>query len=409
MASGGFGKVVQAVADPLTKNLRKGFKGGLSIYLAMAVNIITGFAVSVILVRTLSQEHYGAFKLIASILIVGTYFCSLGLEKTLQRYGAEFIAKGNFHGLLQLLAGSCVIRCSVIIFFSAGLLFFQKPIANTFNLSPEIVRLLPLICVILFFSCMNSLWGSAFLGTRLDQPSDSINKIAVNIFTVTGYSYIIWMGFGLTGILFVWVGVQVFSTIYYGMVNLKWFQGIGAELHAHFYESIWQKGFVKRVSRFSFFSFLGINVRVFKDIAVDNLIIAHYLDAQQVALYALAATLVTFVAGLNPAGKLRSVFLPIIVARYVRTNNNAELIWGHLLLTKLVIFFMLPIFIVLILLSDKIIGLVYSVDYLDAVAPMICLCSFFFFTGLTYPFNPILSTLENWRFLLLLASFLSII
>jgi len=384
----------------LKENLRKGFKGSLSIYATTFVNIIGGFAISVILVRGLTLTEYGNFKLIGSILFVGTYLCSLGVEKSLLRFGAEFVTRCELKRLITLLWTSVLLRGLALVLFFFVFFTFQKQLAHFFNLPRPLIELMPLVFVLLFFQVMNTLWGNSFYAARMDHVNDSYNKIVVRILTVLGYACVLWFGFGLTGIIVTLLITQVLSALHYGILNRKWFAMVRVQWQSK-KQTLWEKDLVKRISRFSLFSFLGTNMYILRNVTIDNFVISRYLSTEEVALYGLVSTIIIYISQFNPVAVLKGVLNPLFVGRYTETGNRDELIFGHSLLTKLSIFSTLPIYTFTILMGGKIIALIYSPEYLASVNTLIIFCVFFFFSALGSPFNPMIYTLEKTEIFLI--------
>lgn len=382
------------LAFQLTHNLKKGFCGGVSIYVAVGVSMATGFALSVILVRSLTQEEFGIYRLIGSIILIGTYICSLGLESTFLRFAAEFIAIGYRGRLNKLIRWFMGMRFAAVLIFVSALLVFQKRLSTLFNFPQQMIALLPLVGVILFLQSMNSLWGTAFLSARMDQVTDSINKIAVSLLKLLGFAAVLWMGYGIPGIVGVWATVLFSSVACYSYVNYCWLKKEDS-WHTNEKNGNSITSYRKRISRFAFFNFFAINVNIFKDISIDNFIIAHYLGVKDIALYGLASILVLFVGNFNPASVLRGVLNPIFVSRYIEKGDSGELVQANTFLLKVIIISTLPLYFLLIILGDKIIGIVYSPDYLSVFSALVYLCCFFFFIGLCYTFNMLMNTLEK--------------
>jgi len=377
----------------LTRNIQKGFKGSLSIYAATLINSLSGFVISVIMVRGLSQESFGAYKLTGSILLVGTYLCSLGLEKTFVRFGAEFVSRNQLDQLKSILKGFCLLRGIALILFGAFIIIFRNTLSVYFSFPSELKDLISIISLLLFFSSMNGLWGVAFNAAKLDHVHISIIQTTNSLVKMAGFGYIVWVGRGLSGILVVWLFSEIIMNIHFSIINIKWFKRIREQ---------WSKSnnpagpvFKKRIARFSLFACLGININIFKDILVDNFFISHFLDVTSVALYGLASSIVIFIAGFNPPALLRTVFQPILLGQYLENVGGRGLSDGYSLMTKTSIFFMVPIFIVLLLLADPIIQLVYSSEYLEIIPVMVLLTVFFFFIGLSYSFVPLVNILEK--------------
>jgi O-antigen/teichoic acid export membrane protein len=383
------------VDSQLINNFRRGFKGAISVYVGIMVRAVSGFFVSVILIRGLTQEEFGAYRLAGSLILFGSYICSLGLEPTILRFGCEFVTRFQYKRLWNLFKSFVKFRGGALFLLCFALLFFQGSIAKALNFPDQLTNFFPFVLVILSLQSLNQLWGTAFLLTRIDQINDSINKIGVSLLKLIGFGIVLWMGYGVGGVIKIWLVVLFFAALHYGWINWRWLKKVNPKQQFENVERSLHTMHFRRVRRFALFSFLAINVNIFKDISIDNFIVAHYWDAEKVALYGLASTLVIFVGQLNPASLLRGVLYPIFVSRYTEKHDVSELISGHTFLLKLVIFFSLPVFTVLMLLGDKIIEIIYFPGYLDAYVPLIFLSPFFFFVGLTYPVYPILHTLEK--------------
>ncbi len=383
--------------DQLNRNIQKGFKGSLSIYAATLINSISGFVISVIMVRGLSQESFGAYKLTGSILLVGTYLCSLGLEKTFVRFGAEFVSRNQLDQLKSILKRFCLLRGIALILFGTFLIIFRQTLSAYFSFPPELKDLISIISLLLFFSSMNGLWGVAFNAAKLDHVHISIIRTTNNLVKMAGFGYIVWVGKGLSGILVVWLFSEIIMNIHFSIINIKWFKRIRVKWSDKISQSNNSAGpvFTKRIARFSLFAYLGININIFKDILVDNFFISHFLDVTSVALYGLASSIVIFIAGFNPPALLRTVFQPILLGQYLDNTGGRGLSDGYSLMTKTSIFCMIPIFSVLLLLADPIIQLVYSPEYLEIIPVMVLLTVFFFFIGLSYSFVPLVNILEK--------------
>ena len=360
----------------------------------MGFSMATGFLLSVILVRLLTQEEFGAYRLIGSIILVGTYICSLGLESTFLRFAAEFITMGSWRRLKVLIKWFMGMRWLALLLFCLVLFCFKEPISHFFKFPEQLIKLLPFVGLILFIQSTNSLWGTAFLSARLEQVKDSINQIAVSLLKFFGFVAVLWMGYGISGIVGVLFTVPLFSFLYYSLVNYHWLKSEQVQQCNENNEN-GITSYRKRIKRFAFFNFFAINVRIFRDISVDNFIISYYLGVKEVALYGLASMLVLFVGRFNPASVLRGVLNPIFVSRFTEKGDLRELVQANTFLLKIIIISTLPLYLLLIMLGDKIIGIVYSPDYLSAFPALVFLCCFFFFIGLTYPFNPLLNTLEK--------------
>jgi len=375
--------------------LRRGFQGGISVYAAMGVTALTGLAISVILVRGLSQEEYGGFRLVGSLLTLSAFVTSLGLDQGLMRFGPELLARNAFRAFVSLVRVLCSIRGIVLFLLSIGMLFLKDPLARSVNLPPVVVDNMTAVVVLICLVNVNRLWGDSLLALRLDQIHISVNQILVAFCTVTAYAVIMAEGMGLTGVLWAWCAVQMISTFHFSFINWRWFLRKHGEYHDTKGDVRIDRSYTRRILRFALFSFLAMNINIFKDLSIDNLIIGHYLSAREVGIYGVACVLVMFPARLNPAALLRGVWGPLFVTKYVDGGSNESLVFGYSVLTKMTIFCVLPLFTYLALLGDKVIELVFSPLYMSALPCLIVLSFFFFVMSLNYAFNPIVTTLEK--------------
>ena len=381
--------------------LSKGFSGSVSLYGLIFVETLTGFIVTMILVRGLPQTEYGIFKLVGSFVTIGVSVCLLGMDRAFLRYGAELIIRKNLDALFFLLKRMVLIRISALSILVVAIYVSREFLSNIFHITLLQQCDLFLMLLILILTGVNSLWGIAFQHARLDQVQASINLILARVLLLLGYTYVIWMGFGLSGILFVWFFSSFFSTVYFSITNRQWIRQNrrGLTVNLKRFEGL-ERSFVKRVGRFSSYAYVAQLVNLFKDLTVDNVVIAYYLGPKEVALYSLATVLINFAMSLNPASRLRTVFQPIFVERHTENNSEAPLIRGFQIMIKLTFFTCLPVLAMLTIFGDKIIAFLFSSEYLAAVVPMTWLAFFMLFGSLEYPFITLLNTVEKNQIIL---------
>ncbi len=389
--------------------LKKGFKGSVSIYFATIVKSVAAFLLSILMARAFSKATFGNYQLMLSILSVGTILCSLGIEATFMRFGTELFALKKWGSLKQAMLGSMIIRAVALIIFGLVLVLLSLPISKLFNYSPELINLLPLIAVLLFLQSMNRLFGTTFLAIRLDQLHDSYNVIAVHTLKLIGFSLLIWFGYELKNLVWLWIIILLGSAVNYLFLDYRWLKKVIPRKieKAPSVPDFFPKKLFKRMLRFAVLTFAGENIGIFKNIAVDALLIAHFLGAGAVAVYSVASTLIIIIAQFNPAALLRGVLNPIFVSRYAEKKDIKELIWGQKFLMKIILIFVLPISLSLILVGDQIIYILYSDRYAAAYVSLIYLSAASFFWAQVFSFHALLNTLEKNE-IYLLTGFLSI-
>jgi len=361
----------------------------------MAVNFVCGFIVSIMVVRGLSQEHYGGYKLISTILSVGPLLYGFGLESALARFGTEILARGQRNKLLRFVFQILGIRGGAILLIIALSVFVWTDFAAFFNF-PDVLAEHPVpVIMIVILTATNLLWGTALHAVRMAQYQDRLTDISLAIFRLIAFGFAVWMGWGLTGIIFSWSATLAFGTVQHTVRNVRWISRMRRMRDDAGVESTEQVLFRRRVVRFAALSAITGSIYVMKDIAVDNLVIAKMLGPESVALYGLVTTIVLMVIQVNPVGIMRSVTNTWIVHRYHENSDPAMLLKIFRTLNKATLVVSLPLYVSLIVLGDKVIGIVFRPDYLAAYPTLVVLCSTMFFVDLARAFQPLIFVLEK--------------
>jgi len=380
------------VATFYTKSLHHAFAGSIANYCALAVEILTGFVMSVLLVKALAVEDFAGYRLMGSILLTGTLLTSCGLDSTLQRYGAEFVSRRDWRRMFLLNRWITLVRALALLAFCAPLLAFRDEIGGFFRFPGSLTELLPLVCVVLLLQSNNSLWGQTFFLVRSEFVELNACRIATALLKLAGLYVVLRWSLGLFGVVASLIVVFGLFTSYYAVQNLRWARGLRRDSSPATAD---HAAYTGRVKRYAFFAYLSLNVNVFRDLSIDSFVISHYLLARDVALYGLASTLILFAANLNPAAALRSIANQLFIARYIEERKDSLLIAGHTFLMKTVIVFYFPVLTLLILFGDTIIELFYTPDYVDAYTAVIYLSACYYLFGLTYPFALLISVQEK--------------
>lgn len=315
--------------------MKKSFISALSVYVSTGVQIIFAFLASVYVIRYLSVDDYGAYKLIASILALATYLTSFGLENTLGRFVPEDLSKGNYRNVNRLLLLTLAGRTTTVFIFIGILVIFKNPIFSFLNLPDILMTWLAVICILIFMENTKSLFGTVLLASYMELYLDKVNVIFVSIIRFILFVLVVVNNWGLKGLILSLLSVEILSFIYLLILAVKKYI-----YNRNKYASSKVSLRHKRITRFSFYSFLAASTGVFREIMIDNFVISHYLGASMVGLYSFAAVLVGIPRQLNPVFVLRSVFNPLLVKRYYAANEDKNiLIFFYIFFNKLFFLF----------------------------------------------------------------------
>jgi len=286
----------------------------ISSYLMTAVQLISGVVIGWMLLRFLTKEEYGTYSFIFSLSTMMVYLTSFGLAPVFSRYIPEFIEKKRRDSLKKLLFWGITIRLSAV---SIVLLFgfiFRGVFIRFFFCPPLFADSILAIISLLFLLKAEEIVGPAILGPFLEQAK----LAAVQVLQTIGRVSIILLAFfyfksGFHGIIIGYIFLEIAIILIYSLTlyqtTRKTFKKIGHSEEEPFP--------VRRVCRFGIFSFFLAISGVFRDIAVDNMVIAHFLGMTGVATYSFAYTLSSFMAMANPVQMLKTQIDFWIVRKYV--------------------------------------------------------------------------------------------
>jgi O-antigen/teichoic acid export membrane protein len=374
-------------------------------YFAFLVETAAAFMISVLVVRGLSVEDFGAYKLAGSIIMFGSYATSCGLDATLQRFGAELFATGRFAYLFKLLRYVRLARVVALTAFCSLLLLFREPLAQAFNFTESLQQVLLIVCGVLIVQSTIQMNGFTFFAVRGSPLDSSVLRSLAALLRLAGITIAVMASLGLGGILGATLAAGLLAFAYVLFRNWRWRRALPVTDSAPLDGG--GAAYRARIVRYSLVGWLAVNVNVFRDLTIDLFVIAWFLGLQDVAIYGMATTLIMFANALNPAALLRGVINPLVVAEHVTGNDESYLPRTFLLLSKAVVSLYFPLVVFLIVLGDAVISVFYSAELAPAYQCLLVMCGFAFFQAMTYPFGPLIAALEK-NTLLFLSSATSI-
>jgi O-antigen/teichoic acid export membrane protein len=100
---------------------------------------------------------------------------------------------------------------------------------------------------------------------------------------------------------------------------------------------------------------------------------------------------------LQRGSKLRAIFTPLFVRSYTKTNDKQQLSYFFELVNKIIFFSMIPIFIILMILADKVVIHVFNPEYLKVTNLFILSLGFVMIQQFAYAYTSIVYTLEKTK------------
>jgi O-antigen/teichoic acid export membrane protein len=290
-----------------------------------------GYFFKIYLARTLGAEALGLYALGMTIIGFVGLFNSLGLPMAAARFVAAYCARGDYSQLGSFLRGSLGLLTAVNVLLIGMVLLVGPWLAQHFYHTPKLGPYLWAFAAIMLLGVLNMFLGQVMAGYR-----DVAQRTLITHFTGTPANIavavlLISVGFGLTG----YMAAQVISAllVFFLLGAAVWKMSPTATRNGSSFQ-------IKReVVAFSAVAY-GIASLQFLLAQSDKIVLGYYLDAKHVGIYAVAMTLVGFVA--IALDSVNQIFSPIISELHA-AENHAILQRLYATLTKWVIALTIPL------------------------------------------------------------------
>lgn len=354
------------------------------------MSIITGFLLSVILIKNLQVKEFGEYSFYISFIVIFGSLFNLGLESVIQRYVPEFIVKKKFGKINRLIIISLFIRVFLIIFFCIILFINFDFLKRIFQLTISTTSFL-IFLTILFFDRIKNLIGLALLTAFLEAYKERLNFIFYQIFRLILLSYVVINGYSLKELLIAWLLLETLSLFHFIFLFSK---KILIKKKKIVFESFTNNE-NNRILKYGKTNALALALFIFADLAVDNLMLGYFLNQEAVGFYMFAMSILLIVIKISPTSILKGTLGVFFTKLYTKKKllNDIKLYYG--LITKLNLIVTFPMLTVLMINLENIINIIYSENYLITI-PLIYLGAFFvIISSNNSTFSPLLQALEK--------------
>ena len=369
--------------------LKKGFQGTVYRYLSSGAGIFFSFIISVYLIRRLSIEDYGVYNFLLSVLALAELLGSFGLLQVVQRYLPEYRKSGETYiqkrivemaMLMRFFAGLAVI----FILLTAG-----DRIAHFFNIPDHANSLFPILSFIILFYLQSQILGEAVLGALLENRYLSLAKIVYMALKFMLFYFAISSGYGVRGIIWAWLSVELVLFLIYLIKVRRVIFSVRMDRKFRFGSPF--KKMLKFGGSFYFqgFSYFMINK------TGDIFILAYFLGPDAVGLYSFVFGLPLMIMRLAPPSLLRPLLVPLVITKYAGTDNKEDLERYFLFINRLTFFIMMPVFLFLMIISDKAIIYLFNPLYITGQGLFILSLAFMMVYQFVYSYSAILYLLEK--------------
>jgi O-antigen/teichoic acid export membrane protein len=259
---------------------------------------------TVLLVRVLSRQEYGAYGLIVAAIPLLQLVGSLGLLNVLQRYLPQFLHTGAYSAAARLVRQLCVARLLTTTVIIAAV------VAGWDSLAP-LVKLTPYRDYVLLFSIAIvafQQWGmlKAAIEASFGHRQTMALLVASAAIRVVGYAFAGRADDPLMAVLLVDCAAFAFLAASHLLVFVRTMRRYPPD------RAEAPRPRMLRYAAFSHFNDAGVQLL---DTGIDNVLLAYFMDLPSVAIYAFCDDISRKLSRLSPVSYLGEVIRPAIFAR----------------------------------------------------------------------------------------------
>ena len=338
---------------------------------------VSSVIATIFLVRALSENDYGVYNLLYSIIgLIGT-IASLGIGNTLQRYLPEYYQKKEFkiaHHLFRKISAVRLLADTAILGF---ILLFWQGLAPVLKIT-EYKSLFLLFSLVIVLYQQRSILEICLSSYFLHKYSKPI-AVLFSMVKATGYGAIILWGKNLWYVILVDLSANfivyiLFQTVYSNKIP-KFFGSIKKLSRQE----------KKRVTRYAFFYNFNDSGVGLLNADFDNFIIVMFLTPAAVGAYSFCVQLSIQITSMLPLKYLKDVIKPAFFSIATSSKDKKTTMLLFQSLVKINSIFAIPCFFFLLLYSDDMISFFFNNKFIEYAS---VLTGIFFFSMLnSVPFG----------------------
>ncbi|MEJ6952609.1 putative polysaccharide biosynthesis protein [Natronospora cellulosivora (SeqCode)] len=171
-------------------------QGALVLMLAGFINRIIGFALRIIIVRTIGDEGLGLFQMIFPLFMTLLLICTAGFPVAISKIIPEKMANNDLQGSYNLLKVSLLVVFIMSIIIITSVFFLAEFLTENIFADERTYMILLAILPALFFSSLASCFRGFFQGmhtmmpTAVSQISEQLTRLLATIMIINAVAYL---------------------------------------------------------------------------------------------------------------------------------------------------------------------------------------------------------------------------
>lgn len=324
--------------ETMVKNAGVGFIG-------QGIFVIIRFAINIIITKAIGPESYGFFVLAMTVISFLEVQSLFGMESTIVKFVAEYIAKRDILRLKGTILWGIVLSTLVSIILGVALFGTADLIAVHLFHKEALIPVLRVIVISVPFTSITTILLAAIQGANRIKYKVLVQRIQIPLLRFVSIMAVVFMGYKLMGIVWTYVFVAIAGIIIGCYYLNKTFNGIFREGPV-----------VIERRKITFFStqllFSGLFLQTINK--ADILIMGYFLPASIIGIYGIVTRIPLLLS--MPLNSVNATFGPIISGLNAKSDRE-RLEQQFKTMTRYVLTLSLPIFALIFFFPDNILSL----------------------------------------------------
>lgn len=349
------------------------------------------FGTTVLLVRLLSREEFGAYTLLQSFLQVLGVVAVGGFSHVLARYLPEFEESHQTDAATALVGWSVLLTCTVAAVAALATLLLRDLVDAVFQI-PAYAFPLTLALIVAMVPHAFVMTVRNVLFPQLRYRFWAFSESVFTLVRLVAYASVLTAGYGVSGVLVAFVVCETFLAVIYtgalprdgqGMPRPALPPALRAEL--------------RRILRYGAVNYPHGVVALLQERAPDTMLLAYFWGPEAAALYAIAFGVPYMLLSWAPPNMARGLATTYLVRRFAMSRDLAEVRKYLGVMLKLTCFLGLPPFLLGAVLAENIVLVIFGQRYSDAVGLFALSLALLAVWQFAYIYSAVVRTLEMLR------------
>ncbi|MBD3320532.1 MAG: oligosaccharide flippase family protein [Chitinivibrionales bacterium] len=362
--------------------------------------LILTWAVSIWVARQLGPSNYGIFTLVLWFSGTVSWLIGMGLMHALTKFIAEYHGKSSIDNICPIVVFTLKIEIGITVVTTALLLFFRTAIADYF-FSPNESIYFFIAFLGLLPGVVTAIFSATIEGIQKFEYFTYANLI-ISPFSLAAKVFVLWIGYGIEGLLIVMLVFSFINTGFYFFVLRK--EGICAR-------GGWKRRVDKQLrSRIGKYNTSVLAIILCDKIVWDkseNFFLGRFCTAAEIGFYNLGFNLAHRFMSVLPATFWRVLFPAM--SSYFGSGDRVKMKRLFYVTTRYLAFLSFPMGVCAIILAYQIIHYLYGHNFIGAQRPLQLILASCIISSLGKPGSAILYGYEKQAFIYKYGSVLAIV